>query len=75
MKFQFLEKPLDENKNPVGSRLSCVLLCFSTRSSSTFENIVVCVSYFGFVGHPDYDPRTIYVPQSSWLLFTPFEVC
>lgn len=23
--------------------------------------------------HPDYDPRTLYIPQSAWTKFTPFE--
>lgn len=23
--------------------------------------------------HPDYDPRTLYIPQSAWAKFTPFE--
>ncbi|CAF9942881.1 MAG: DNA mismatch repair protein msh6 [Alectoria fallacina] len=23
--------------------------------------------------HPDYDPRTVYVPKSAWTLFSPFE--
>lgn len=25
------------------------------------------------VGHPDYDPRTLYIPKSAWAKFTPFE--
>jgi DNA mismatch repair protein MSH6 len=25
------------------------------------------------LGHPDYDPRTLYIPESSWRVFTPFE--
>lgn len=24
-------------------------------------------------GHPDYDPRTLYIPPSAWNKFTPFE--
>ena len=24
-------------------------------------------------GHPDYDPRTVYVPKSAWASFSPFE--
>lgn len=26
-----------------------------------------------FLGHPDYDPRNLYIPPSAWRVFTPFE--
>lgn len=25
------------------------------------------------IGHPDYDPRTLYIPPNAWLQFSPFE--
>jgi DNA mismatch repair protein MSH6 len=24
-------------------------------------------------GHPDYNPRTLFIPKSAWSKFTPFE--
>ena len=58
-RYSWLVDIMDADKNP--------------RSYTTSSFHVTGISNNISVGHPDYDPRTLYIPPSAWAKFTPFE--